>query len=97
MSIISLNLVELGHFAAYLALAVALVQALAPAAARLAGVPALAWLSVRAAMLVFLLTSVGGLVLMHAFISGNFGAVCGAAFQHVVATFLQSHGAVGRA
>ncbi len=75
MSIISLNLVELGHFAAYLALAVALVQALAPAVARLAGVPALAWLSVRAAMLVFLLTSVGGLVLMHAFISGNFSVL----------------------
>ncbi len=75
MSIISLNLVELGHFAAYLALAVALIQALAPAAARLTGVPVLAWLSVRAAMLVFLLTSVGGLVLMHAFISGNFSVL----------------------
>jgi cytochrome c-type biogenesis protein CcmF len=75
MTDISLNLVELGHFAAYLALAVTLVQALAPAAARLAGVPALAWLSVRAAALVFVLTSIGGLILVHAFVVGNFSVL----------------------
>ena len=75
MTDFSLNLVELGHFAAMLALAVALVQALAPAVARATGQPALAWLSVRAAMLVFALTSFGGLVLIHAFVSGNFSVL----------------------
>ncbi len=75
MTDISLNLVELGHFAAYLAFAVALVQALAPAAARFTGAPALAWLSVRAATLVFVLTSIGGLILMHAFVVGNFSVL----------------------
>jgi len=72
MTAISPNLVELGHFAAYVAFALAMVQALAPAVARLAGAPALAWLSVRAAMLVFAFTSLGGLLLVHAFVSGNF-------------------------
>src|SRR3989344_82411 len=71
----SLNLVEHGHFAAMLALIVALVQALAPAVARVSGQPALAWLSVRAAMLVFALTSIGGLVLIHAFASSNFSVL----------------------
>jgi cytochrome c-type biogenesis protein CcmF len=72
MTDLSPNLIELGHFAAYLAFALAIVQALAPAAARVAGAPALAWLSVRAAMLVFAFTSLGGLLLIHAFVSGNF-------------------------
>ncbi len=75
MTDFSLNLIELGHFAAALALAAALVQALAPAVARVAGQPALAWLSVRAAVLVFGLTSIGGLVLMHAFVSSNFSVL----------------------
>ena len=72
MNDVSPNLIELGHFAAYVAFALAMVQALAPAAARAAGAPALAWLSVRAAPLVFAFTSLGGLLLIHAFVSGNF-------------------------
>ena len=42
------HFVELGHFAAYLALAVALVQALAPVAARLFRRPELANIGINA-------------------------------------------------
>lgn len=72
MRSVSLNLIEVGHFAAYLALVVAVVQALAPLAGRYLHRPQLARLSVSAAAVVFVLTSVGGLLLMHAFVSGNF-------------------------
>lgn len=71
----SLNLIELGHFAAHLALAVALVQGLAPFAARLFRVPSLEWVSVNAAIAAFVLTSIGGLTLLHAFVTSNFSVL----------------------
>jgi cytochrome c-type biogenesis protein CcmF len=66
------HLVELGHFAAYLALAVALIQGLAPLAAHWLKRPELARLSISAAAAVFVLASIGGAVLIHAFVSDNF-------------------------
>jgi cytochrome c-type biogenesis protein CcmF len=68
----SLYLVELGHFSAHLALAVALVQGLAPFAARYLREPRLASVSINAAILVFALTTIGAAALIHAFVSGNF-------------------------
>ena len=55
----SLYLIELGQYAAYLAMVVALVQALAPVAARVFGVPRLAAISLNAAVAVFALTTIG--------------------------------------
>ncbi len=69
---LSLNLVELGHFCAYLALLVALVQGLAPLAAHYFKQPKLAQLSVTACVAVFVLTTIGGLSLIHAFVTSNF-------------------------
>jgi cytochrome c-type biogenesis protein CcmF len=69
---LSLNLVELGHFAAHLALWVALIQGLAPVAARAFNFPRLAAISVNASLLGFLLVSVGGASLIHAFVTSNF-------------------------
>jgi len=66
------HLVELGHFAAYLAMAAALVQGLAPLAAHALKRPELARIGISAAAAVFALTTVGGLVLMHAFVTDNF-------------------------
>jgi cytochrome c-type biogenesis protein CcmF len=66
------HLVELGHFAAYLALAVALVQGMAPIAARVFQRPALARVGVNASVAVLVLTSIGGLILIHAFVTNNF-------------------------
>ena len=66
------HLVEFGHFAAYLALAVAIVQALAPLAARFLQRPELARIGVNASIVLFVLTSVGGLALIHAFVTDNF-------------------------
>src|SRR5580765_8276978 len=71
----SLHLVELGHFSAHLALAMALVQGLAPFAARLTREPRLASLSVNAAILVFVLTTFGALTLIHAFVTSNFSVL----------------------
>ena len=69
---LSLNIVELGHFCAYLAMTVALVQGLAPIAAHYLRQPRLAQLSVNASIVVFVLTSIGGLSLVHAFVTSNF-------------------------
>ncbi len=69
------NLVELGHFAAFLALLVAVVQGLAPLAARWAHVPSLAGIGINAATVVFLLTSLGGVALVHAFVTSNFSVL----------------------
>ena len=69
---LSLNLVELGHYCAYLALIVALIQGLAPIAAHYLRQPRLAQLSVNASVAVFVLTSIGGLSLVHAFVTSNF-------------------------
>jgi len=77
---LSLNLVELGHYCAYLALIVALIQGLAPIAAHYLRQPRLAQLSVNASVAVFVLTSIGGLSLVHAFVTSNFSV------QYVAAT-----------
>ncbi|BAU47673.1 cytochrome C biogenesis protein CcmF [Sulfurifustis variabilis] len=69
---LSLHLVELGHFAAYMALVAAGVQAVAPLAARWLRAPQLAAMSVNATIAVFALTSLGGAALIHAFVSSNF-------------------------
>ncbi len=69
---ISLNLVELGHFAAHLAMVMALIQGLAPVLARWLGEPRLASLSISASFLVFGLTTVGLITLIHAFVTSNF-------------------------
>ncbi len=69
---LSFNLIELGHFAACLALAVALAQGLAPLAAHLWRKPGLAQISVNASVAVFALTTIGGLSLIHAFVTSNF-------------------------
>jgi cytochrome c-type biogenesis protein CcmF len=66
------NLIELGYFAAHLALIVALIQGLAPLAARWFNMPRLAAISINATFLVFLLTTVGGATLIHAFVTSNF-------------------------
>jgi len=69
---LSLNLVELGHFCAYLAMMVALLQGAAPIAAHYLRQPRLAQLSVNASAAVFMLTTIGGLSLVHAFVTSNF-------------------------
>ena len=73
------NLIEVGHFAAYLAMVVALVQGLAPLLARQLRMPALAGLTVNASVVVFVLTTLGGLTLIHAFVTSNFSVLpsCG--------------------
>ncbi len=71
-STLSLHLIELGHFAAHLALVVAVLQGLAPVGARLLRWPALAKVGVHAAVAVFVLTTIGGLTLIHAFVTSNF-------------------------
>ena len=69
---VSFNLIELGHFFAYLAFAATFVQALAPFAARAWAAPAVARLSINAAVVVFVLTTLGGAILIHAFVTSNF-------------------------
>ncbi|MCR4348196.1 MAG: heme lyase CcmF/NrfE family subunit [Sulfuricaulis sp.] len=71
-NILSLNLVELGHFCAYLAMLVALVQGLAPMVAHYLKQPRVAQLSVNGSVAVFALTTLGGLSLIHAFVTSNF-------------------------
>ena len=68
----NLYIVELGHFSAHLALAAALVQGLAPLAARWLREPRLAALSINAAILVFVLTTIGAATLIHAFVTSDF-------------------------
>lgn len=68
----SLNIIELGHFCAYLAMLVALVQGLAPMAAHWLRQPRLAQVSVNASVVVFALTTIGGLSLIQAFVTSNF-------------------------
>lgn len=68
----SFNLVELGHFAAHLAMAVALVQGLAPMLARWLDEPRLSAITLNASILVFGLTTVGGAALIQAFVTSNF-------------------------
>jgi cytochrome c-type biogenesis protein CcmF len=72
LSGISTNLIELGHFAAYLAFVVAIIQGVAPLAARLLKQPRLAAISVNATVVVFVLTTIGGLSLIQAFVTSNF-------------------------
>lgn len=66
------HLIELGQFAAYLAMSVALIQGLAPMAARVFQRPALAQIGINASVAVLVLTSIGGLILVHAFVTNNF-------------------------
>ena len=66
------HLIELGQFAAFLALAVALIQGLAPIASHWLRRPELARVSVNAALAMFVLTSIGGLALISAFVTNNF-------------------------
>ena len=68
----SLYLVEFGHYCAYLAFAVALVQALAPFAAQALRAPRLAAIGANAAVTVFALVTIGGAALIHAFVSSDF-------------------------
>jgi cytochrome c-type biogenesis protein CcmF len=72
LSNFGLNLVELGHFAAFLAMAMSLVQGLAPLLKKTVGQARLLDLSVSVAISCFLLTTVGGLILIDAFVSSNF-------------------------
>ena len=72
MSGFGFHLIELGHFAAYLAFAVALIQGLAPVAARLFQRPEYLRLSIPASVAVFVLTSIGGSILIHAFVTDNY-------------------------
>lgn len=65
-------LIELGQYAAYLAMVVALVQVLAPVAAHIMRAPRLAAISLNAAVAVFALTSIGGITLIHAFVTNDF-------------------------
>ena len=68
----SLYLIEFGHFAAYLALIVAAVQALAPVAGHTWGAPRLSAISLNAAVLVFVLTSLGAITIIYAFVTSDF-------------------------
>ena len=68
----SFNLVELGRFAALLAMTFALIQGLAPMLARWLGEPRLSAITLNASILVFGLTSIGGATLIHAFVTSNF-------------------------
>ena len=70
--LLSVNLIELGHFSAYLALAVALLQGLAPLLAHWLCDPRIARIGSNAAIAVFALISIGGAALIHAFVTSNF-------------------------
>ena len=74
------HFVEFGHFAAYLALAAAVAQAMAPLAAHYLRRPELARIGINASVAVFVLTSFGGLAMIHAFVTDNFSV------QYVAAT-----------
>jgi cytochrome c-type biogenesis protein CcmF len=66
------HFIEFGQFAAYLALATALIQGLAPAAAHAFKRPELARIGINASIAMFVLTSIGGAALIHAFVTSNF-------------------------
>ena len=75
LSDVSLNLIEFGHFAAYLAFFVAIVQALAPLAARVFKSPGLRTISINAAPVLFLLTTVGALTIVYSLLTNNFSVL----------------------
>lgn len=68
----SLYLIEVGHYAAYLALTVALIQVLAAPVGYALKMPSVAAISVNAAVAVFALTSIGAAALIHAFVTHDF-------------------------
>ena len=68
----SIYLIEFGHLAAYLAMTVALIQGVAPIVAHVAHRPAWARVSVNASVALFVLTSIGFVTLMQAFVTSNF-------------------------
>jgi cytochrome c-type biogenesis protein CcmF len=70
-----IHFIEFGQFAAYLALVVALVQGLAPAAAHVFRRPELARIAMHASVAMFALTTVGGAALIHAFVTSNFSVL----------------------
>lgn len=72
LSNFGLNLVELGQFAAFLAMTVSLVQGLTPALKQYIGQQRVLELAYSAAITTFVLTTVGGLVMIDAFVSSNF-------------------------
>ncbi|MHB1512999.1 MAG: heme lyase CcmF/NrfE family subunit [Acidiferrobacter sp.] len=72
---VSLNLIELGHFAAYLAFFVAITQALAPLAGRVFKIPGLRVVSINAAPLLFLLTTIGALSIVYSLLTNNFSVL----------------------
>ncbi|MHB8453645.1 MAG: heme lyase CcmF/NrfE family subunit [Acidiferrobacterales bacterium] len=74
-NILSINLIELGHFAAFLAFAVAIAQGLAPIAARILHRPELARITSNAAVAVFVLTSIGAAALIYSFVTDNFSVL----------------------
>ncbi len=74
-NILSINLVELGHFAAFLAFAVAIAQGVAPIAARILHRPELARITSNAAVAVFVLTSIGAAALIYSFVTDNFSVL----------------------
>lgn len=75
MNMFTSNLIEVGHYATYLALAVALLQGVAPILAVLGGRASLAKLSITSARLGFLLVAVGAVTLVHAFVTDNFSVL----------------------
>jgi cytochrome c-type biogenesis protein CcmF len=68
-------LIELGHFATWLAMSIALVQFLAPWIARRTGIPAVARLSRQAAHLVLLLMTLAGASLIYSFVNSDFSVL----------------------
>ncbi len=72
---LSLNLIELGHFAAILAFVLACVQGLTPIAARVLRRPELASLTGNLAVAVFVLTSIGGATIIYSFLTNNFSVL----------------------
>jgi len=75
MNSVSQNLVELGHFIMALAFAISLLQAFAPMLARKTGVVRLAQVSVQGAFIVGGLLTLGGAIMIHAFVSENFSVL----------------------
>ncbi len=72
---LSLNLIELGHFAAILAFVLAIVQGLTPIVARGLHRPQLASLTGNLAVAVFVLTSIGGATIIYSFLTNNFSVL----------------------
>lgn len=74
-SSVSLNLIELGNFAAYLAFFISIAQAFSPVAARVFKTPSLRTIAVNGAPLVFLLTTVGALTISYSLLTNNFSVL----------------------